>query len=298
MPDGPTVVITGATSGLGQLAAIDLACRGARLVLTARDRQRAERTLGLIKAAAPEAEVDIVFGDFNDLASVAEIGRQIVLRHPHIDVLLNNAGLHAFSPRFSRDGHAEMVTVNYLAPWLLTYSLRDTLVRSAPSRVVTVGSDASRRSGVFEPVAVLNDHSVFNARESSALYGRTKTMAILFSMELAHRLAGTGVTVNALCPGFNVTNLGRELSFAAPVEKLLKWLKIGDPRKGAALLVKLAVDPAFADISGGYFMGGNARQVSPPPPSEDPAVARALWLATEETLSQRGQTGDKRPTVS
>jgi NAD(P)-dependent dehydrogenase (short-subunit alcohol dehydrogenase family) len=288
MADSPTIAITGATSGLGQIAAIDLARRGARLVLTARDRQRAESTLDLIKATSPNAEVDIVFGDFNDLASVAEVGYQIVRRYPHIDVLLNNAGLHAFSPRFSRDGHAEMVTVNYLAPWLLTHILRDTLIRSAPSRIVTVGSDASRRGGAFDPLVVLNDRSAFNARGSSALYGRTKTMAILFSLELAHRLAGTGVAVNALCPGFNVTNLGRELSFAAPLEKLLKWLKIGDPRKGAALLVKLAVDSAFADVSGGYFMGGNARQVSPPPPSEDLAVPPALWVATEETLSQHG----------
>lgn len=288
MAGSPTIVITGATSGLGQIAAIDLARRGARLVLTARDKQRAESTLDLIKAISPDAEVDILFGDFNDLTSVAEIGRQIVLRYPHIDVLLNNAGLHAFSPRFSRDGHAEMVTVNYLAPWLLTHILRDTLIRSAPSRIVTVGSDASRRGGAFDPLATLNDHSAFNARGSSALYGRTKTMATLFSLELARRLAGTGVAVNALCPGFNVTNLGRELSFAAPLEKLLKWLKVGDPRKGAALIIKLAVDSAFADVSGGYYMGGNARQVSPPPPSEDPAVPPALWVATEETLSQHG----------
>jgi NAD(P)-dependent dehydrogenase (short-subunit alcohol dehydrogenase family) len=202
--------------------------------------------------------------------------------------LLNNAGIHAFSPRFSRDGHAEMVTVNYLAPWLLTHILRNTLIRSAPSRVVTVGSDASRRGGTFDPMAVLNDRGAFTARQSSALYGRTKTMATLFSMELARRLAGTGVTVNALCPGFNVTNLGRELSFAAPLETLLNRLKIGDPQKGAGLLVKLSVDPAFAEVSGGYFMGGNARQVSPPPPSLDLAVARTLWAATEETLSRHG----------
>ncbi len=285
MTEGPTIVVTGATSGLGQRAAIELARRGARLVLTARDRRRADNTLDLIQAAAPHAEVDIVLGDLGDLASVAEIGHQIVLRHPNIDVLMNNAGLHAFSPRFSSDGHAEMVTVNYLAPWLLTHILRDTLVRSARSRIVTVGSDASRRGGSFDPLAVLNDHGVFSARGSSALYGRTKTMAILFSMELARRLAGTGVAVNALCPGFNVTGLGRELSFAAPLETLLKGLKIGDPRKGAALLVKLAADPAFEKVSGGYFMGRTAQRVTAPPPSENLAVARALWEATEKTLS-------------
>ena len=288
MSEGQTIVITGATSGLGQLAAIDLARRGARLVLTARDKQRADITLGLIRAAAPAAEVDIVFADFNDLASVAEAGRQITLHHRRIDVLINNAGLHAFSPRFSRDGHAEMVTVNYLAPWLFTRILCDTVIRSASPRIVTVGSDASRRGGTFDPLAALVSHDAFNARESSALYGQTKTMAILFSMELARRLAATHVSVNALCPGFNVTGLGRELSFAAPLEKLLTWLKVGDPRKGAALLVKLAIDPAFDGVSGGYFMGQRVRRVPPPRPGDDPAVAHALWAATETALSARG----------
>jgi len=288
MAKGQTIVITGATGGLGQCAAIDLARHGARLVLTARDKQRAEITVNLIKAATPGAEVDVVFGDFSDLASVAEIGRQITLRYENIDVLINNAGLHAFSPRFSRDGHAEMVTVNYLAPWLLTHTLRSTLMRSGSSRVVTVGSDASRRGGTFDPLAVLVDHSAFNARGSSALYGRTKTMAILFSMELTRQLTATNVTVNALCPGFNVTGLGRELSFAAPLEQLLKWLNIGDPRRGATLIVELAINPAFTDVSGGYFMGRRARQVIPPPPGDDLEVARALWIATEKELTAHG----------
>lgn len=288
MANGPTIVITGATSGLGRLAAIDLARRGARLVLTARDKPRADITLGLILAAAPSAEVDVVFGDFNDLASVAEIGRQIVRRHDRIEVLINNAGLHAFSPRFGRDGYAEMVTVNYLAPWLLTNMLRDALIRSSSSRIVTVASDASRRSGTFDPLAVLVDRSVFSASGSSTLYGQTKAMAILFSMELARQLASTTVAVNCLCPGFNVTGLGRELSFAEPVERLLTWLKIGDPSRGAALIVRLATDPAFGDVSGGYFMGRHARQVIPAPPGDDPQVARALWAVTEKDLSARG----------
>ncbi|QEL26608.1 SDR family NAD(P)-dependent oxidoreductase [Bosea sp. F3-2] len=288
MAKGQTVVITGATGGLGQCAAIDLARHGARLVLTARDKQRAEITVNLIKAETPGAEVDVVFGDFSDLASVAEIGRQIIQRHGNIDVLINNAGLHAFSPRFSRDGHAEMVTVNYLAPWLLTHILRGTLMRSGSSRIVTVGSDASRRGGTFDPLAVLVDCSAFSARGSSALYGRTKTMAILFSMELARQLTVTHIAANALCPGFNVTGLGRELSFAAPLEQLLKWLNIGDPRRGATLIVELAINPAFKDVSGGYFMGRRVRQVIPPSPGDDLEVARALWIATEKELSARG----------
>lgn len=285
---GQTIVITGATGGLGQLAAIDLARRGARLVLTAREKRRADRTLDLIRAAAPDAEVDFVFGDFNDLTSVAEIGREIALRHDHIDVLINNAGLHAFSPRFSRDGFPEMVAVNYLAPWLLTYLLRDTLIRSGSSRIVTVGSDASRRGGPFDPLAVLVDHDAFKARGSSALYAQTKTMATLFSMELARQLAATRVTVNALCPGFNVTGLGRELAFAAPLEQVLKWLKIGDPEKGAGLLVQLATDPAFSAVSGGYFMGRPAQPLPPPLPADDSEVAAALWAATEQALAKRG----------
>ncbi|HWK43690.1 MAG TPA: SDR family NAD(P)-dependent oxidoreductase [Stellaceae bacterium] len=284
-PSVPTIVITGATSGIGRCAAIALARQGANLVLTARSQARADATVAMIEAAAPGTRVHVHYGDFADLASVTALGREIVARHPRIDALINNAGLHAFKPRVTADGYAEMVAVNYLAPWLLTTILRETVIRSAPSRIVTVASQASRWAAGFDPLAALIDKPAFSARGSSAIYGRTKLMNIMFSMELARGLTGTGVAVNCLCPGFNVTGLGRDLWFAAPLERLLTWLKIGNPERGAGIIVRLASDPAFADVTGGYFSVKDTRPLVPVAPGTDPQARQALWQATAERVA-------------
>jgi NAD(P)-dependent dehydrogenase (short-subunit alcohol dehydrogenase family) len=281
----PTIVITGATSGIGQCAAIALARQGAHLVLTARSQAKVEATLKMIEAGAPGTRVNVYYGDFTSLASVAALGREIVAHHARIDVLVNNAGIHAFTPRVTADGCAEMVAVNYLAPWLLTNILRETLVRSAPSRIVTVASEASRRGAGFDPLAVLTDKRPFTARGSSAIYGQTKLMNIMFSQELSRQLKGTGVVVNCLCPGFNVTGLGRELWFASPLQRLLAWLKIGDPEHGAGIIVRLASDLAFAEATGGYFSVKDARPLTPVAPGGDRQAQHALWNATVEQLA-------------
>jgi NAD(P)-dependent dehydrogenase (short-subunit alcohol dehydrogenase family) len=283
-PSVPTIVITGATSGIGRCAAIALARRGVHLVLTARNQAKADANVPMIEAAAPGTRVDVHYGDFADLASVAVLGREIVARHTRIDTLINNAGIHAFKPRVTADGYPEMVAVNYLAPWLLTNILLATVIRSAPSRIVTVASEASRQAAGFDPLAALTDNRPFSARGSSGIYGRTKLMNIMFSMELARRLTVTGVAVNCLCPGFNVTGLGRELWFATPLERLLTWLKIGNPERGAGIIVRLASDPAFADITGRYFSVSDMLPVFPVAPGADPQAQQALWQATAERL--------------
>jgi NAD(P)-dependent dehydrogenase (short-subunit alcohol dehydrogenase family) len=284
-PSVPTIVVTGATSGIGRCAAIALARQGAELVLTARSQARADATLAMIEAAAPGTRVHVYYGDFADLASVAALGREIVARHTRIDALINNAGRHAFRPRDTADGYSEMVAVNYLAPWLLTNILRETVIRSAPSRIVTVASEASRQAAGFDPLAALIDKRPFTALGSSAIYGQTKLMNIMFSMELARALARTGVAVNCLCPGFNVTGLGRELSFAAPLERLLTWLRIGNPERGARIIVRLASDPAFAEVTGGYFSVKDARPLVPVAPGADRQAQQALWQATAERVA-------------
>jgi NAD(P)-dependent dehydrogenase (short-subunit alcohol dehydrogenase family) len=288
-PSVPTIMLTGATSGIGRCAAIALARQRANLVLTARSPARADATVAMIEAAAPGTRVDVHYGDFADLASVATLGREIVARHTRIDALINNAGIHAFKPRVTADGYPEMVAVNYLAPWLLTDILLETMIRSAPSRIVTVASEASRRAAGFDPLGALIDKRPFSARGSSAIYGQTKLMNIMFSMELARGLTGTGVTVNCLCPGFNVTGLGRELWFAAPLERLLTWLKIGNPERGAGIIVRLASDPAFADVTGGYFSVSDARPLVPVAPGADRQAQQALWQATAERVAAFSQ---------
>src|SRR3984893_5927691 len=145
----PTIVITGATSGLGRLAAIALAKQGVRLGITARSQHRADATRTEIQLAAPGTVVDIFLADFARMEDVGKVGADIA-RHDHrIDALINNAGLHAFRQRIPPDGYPEMVAVNYFAPWLLTRTLLPTLIRSDAARVVNVASEASRRHGTL-----------------------------------------------------------------------------------------------------------------------------------------------------
>ncbi|GII52130.1 short-chain dehydrogenase [Planotetraspora thailandica] len=281
------IVITGATSGLGRLAALDLARRGAHLAVTARDPDKAEQAREQIRAHAPQAGIEVFLADFTRLADVRRIGREITERYDHVDVLINNAGIHAFTPRTTPDGHPEMIAVNYLAPWLLTRELLPALRRAPAARIVNVASQASRRHGTLRLPQDLVETVPFTGRGSSQHYGKSKLLDIMFTLELARRLAGTTVTANCLDPGFNTTGLGRELRFAAALEKILTRLSIGDPARGAGLIVALATDPAFAGRTGGYYTVRGTRQIQPAPPGDDPELRARLWRETERLLNAR-----------
>lgn len=280
----PTIVLTGATSGLGRLAALDMAETGARLAITARNAERAEQTLAEIQKAAPGAQVDVFLVDLTRVIDVSRVGKEIAQRYEHIDVLINNAGIHAFEQRITPDGFPEMVAVNYLAPWILTRELLPTLTGTVGARIVNVASEASRRHGVLSLPGDLTDTAPFTARESSPLYGKSKLLDIMFTLELARRIEGTGVTANCVDPGFNVTGLGRELGFASALEKLLTRLHVGDPSRGAGLIVKLATDPAFSGTNGGYFTARNTKRITPAHPAGDPEWESRLWTDTEKLL--------------
>lgn len=175
--------------------------------------------------------------------------------------------------------------MNYLAPWILTYILLETLVRSAPARIITVGSEASRQSGGLDLNSYLQNVSPFTATGYSKIYGRSKLLDIMFSLELARQLEGTGVVANCLCPGFNVTGLGRELWFAKPLAKALNWLNIGRPERGAQGMKRLAMDRAFADLTGLYVSGPALKTTLPVAPADDDDTRRRLWQQTEVLLA-------------
>ncbi|WP_338540104.1 SDR family NAD(P)-dependent oxidoreductase [Paenibacillus tundrae] len=284
----PIIVITGATSGLGQLAAIELAKRGAQLVLVARSEERAEATRNKIRALVSAAKIQFHFGDLSSLSDVKRVGLEMAAAYPRIDVLLNNAGLHAFEQRVTSDGFAEMIAVNYLAPWLLTHTLRNSLIQSGSARVVNVASEASRNHGQLVLPDDLVDTTPFTARGSSPIYGKTKLLNIMFTGELARQWDGTGVCVNALNPGFNVTGLGRELWFASGLERILTFLHVGDPRRGADIITRLAVEPTFGKVSGGYFNVGSGAAIDPVAPGGDARMQNKLWTMTRQLLEERG----------
>ncbi|WP_326642127.1 hypothetical protein OG884_03680 [Streptosporangium sp. NBC_01755] len=161
-------------------------------------------------------------------------------------------------------------------------------MRRAPAaRIVNVASQASRHHGTLRLPQDLTETVPFTARGSSQHYGKTKLLDIMFTLELARRLAGTTITANCLDPGFNTTGLGRELRFAATLEKILTRLSIVDPARGAGLIVTLATDPAFTGRTGGYYTVRKTRRIQPTPPGDDLELQTLLWRETERLLDTR-----------
>ncbi|MGV9703876.1 SDR family NAD(P)-dependent oxidoreductase [Streptomyces sp. NPDC003483] len=286
--DRPVAVITGATSGLGRIAALELARRGFRIGAVARSRPKAERLLSDLQATSAGVQADLFHADLGLVSQARRVGEEIAAHYPRLDVLVNNAGLHAFSQRTTAEGFAEMTAVNYLAPFALTETLTNTLVASGPARIVNVASEAAKQARTLSPAGDLRHTAPYSRRESMALYGRTKLMTIMWTQELARRLDATKVTVNCCDPGFNATGLGRDLPGSGLLQRVLNTLKVGDPRKGAGIIVRLATDPAFTHTSGGYFSVRDAKPLPCPEPGRSERVQRELWEETVALLAGPG----------
>ncbi|MEK4155274.1 MULTISPECIES: SDR family NAD(P)-dependent oxidoreductase [Paenibacillus] len=288
----PIIVITGATSGLGQLVALEMAKQGDHLVLTARSKTRSEATEKMIKESVPAVEISFFYGDLSSMKDVTRLGQEISNVFPKIDVLINNAGLHGFEQRITADGFSEMMAVNYFAPWLLTHTLERSLRAAGNAKIINVASEASRRHGVLKlPEDLLNTAS-FTSRGSSEIYGKTKLLNIMFTSELARRWAETGISVHALNPGFNVTGLGRELWFSSMLKHLLNFFRIGDPRKGAEIIIRLMTDPKYQVSTGGYFNVGTGNPIVPVQPGGDKVMENKLWNDTRDIVQQKGFVGN------
>jgi NAD(P)-dependent dehydrogenase (short-subunit alcohol dehydrogenase family) len=172
--DRPVAVITGATSGLGRIAAFELAREGYRIGTVARSRSKAQTLVTDLKAVT-DAPVDVFHADLGLLSDARRAGERIAAHYPRLDVLVNNAGLHAFAQRVTADGLAEMTAVNYLGPFVLTEALTAKLGASAPARIVNV---AAQQAKTIAPAKDLRRTEPYTRRESMPLYGRTKLMNI------------------------------------------------------------------------------------------------------------------------
>ncbi len=281
------MIVTGATNGIGEAAAIELAHRGARVGIVARSPTKAEATVARIAAATPGAPVDVFIGDLALMTDVRKVAHQILDRYEHIDVLVNNAGIQLTEQRATAEGLPEMIAVNYLAPWLLTSLLSERLVASAPACVVVTASEAHRIGWTVDPAAILTDTSPFPRTGVMAAYGKSKLLDVLFTMELASRLEGTGVTANCCCPGLVATGLGGTGNMADRVATALSRTPlVRRPEQGARVLVRLATDPAFATRTGAFISSTPLAGLLPTIPAvRDAALRRRLWEATEALLA-------------
>jgi NAD(P)-dependent dehydrogenase (short-subunit alcohol dehydrogenase family) len=270
---GKVVVITGATSGIGQVASQKLAVMGARIVMIARDRWRGAAALASLTGDGHSAH----YADLSVIGEMKRVGGEIATAEPRIDVLINNAGAMFNSRRTTADGLEMTFATNHMSYFVLTEALRERLISSAPARIVNTSSDAHRHMRLdFDDLQASKKYSGFGA------YGRSKLANILFTRELARRLAGTGVTANSLHPGFVATRFGDHSGGAiASFFRLAKTFAIS-PDKGAATIVYLASSDEASGVTGEYFY--KCRPSTPTKEAQDDESARRLWQASEALL--------------
>jgi NAD(P)-dependent dehydrogenase (short-subunit alcohol dehydrogenase family) len=300
---GRTVLITGGNAGIGKETAIALARLGARVVFTSRDPERGRAALAEIREASGNDGVEVLPLDLGDLASVRAAAAAFRARHDRLHVLVNNAGVAIFGRRReTADGFERMLGVNHLGHFLLTDLLLDLLRASAPARIVNVASDAYllAPSGLdWDDLQHERSYSGFE------VYGHSKLCNLYFTFELARRLAGTGVTVNAVHPGYVATELGRprpedrkavsagsgkgsdggapDLSFLPPPVS---------PADGARTQVHVASAPELEAVTGRYFV--DCAAVEPNDVARDGDAARRLWQISERLVAGggRGESSD------
>ena len=272
---GRTVVITGATSGIGQVAAEKLAAMGARLVLVARDKARGEAELARLRLLSPSGEHSIHYADLSRLAEVKRVAAEIAAAEPRIDVLINNAGALFGSRQVTADGMELTFATNHMSYFVLTHGLRERLHASAPARVVNVASDAHKGEKLD-----FNDLQSAGNYRGLHVYGRSKLCNILFTRELARRWEGSGVTANSLHPGFVSTRFGDQsggmLSFAVRAAKMFAI----SPEKGAETIIHLASSDEAGKANGLYYY--KCRPATPTREAQDNDAARRLWQESEK----------------
>ncbi|HEV3037828.1 MAG TPA: SDR family oxidoreductase [Candidatus Angelobacter sp.] len=270
---GKVVVITGATSGIGQVASEKLAGMGARMVLVARNKTRGEAALARLRQISPAVSHTIYYGDLSRLSEMKRVAGEISAAEPRVDLLINNAGAMFGFRQVTGDGLELTFATNHMSYFVLTHGLRKSLQAAAPARVVNTSSDAHKHRKLD-----FNDLQSEKNYRGFPVYGRSKLANILFTSELARRLSGTGVTANCLHPGFVATAFGNHSGgFFSHVIRAAKVFAIS-PEKGAETIIYLASSGEVANVTGKYFY--KCRPATPTKEARDDESAKRLWLET------------------
>jgi NAD(P)-dependent dehydrogenase (short-subunit alcohol dehydrogenase family) len=272
---GKIVLITGGTSGIGKAAATALAGMGATVVITGRNEERGKRALQEIREESGNDGVELILADLTVQDEVRRLAEELRERHNQLEVLVNNAGLVLSERTETPDGIETQLAINHLAPFLLTNLLLDLLKESAPSRIVTVSSDAHRWAKID-----LDDLQSRKRYRGMQVYGKTKLANIMFTYELAERLEGTGVTANCMHPGGVNTNFGNNQG--GPMNLLFRLFKpfMRSPEQGADTLIYLASSPEVEGMTGKYLADRKVKAASDA--AYDETTRKRLWEASEE----------------
>jgi retinol dehydrogenase 12 len=274
--EGKVFLVTGATEGIGKAAALDFARRGATLVLVGRNKEKSERVVAELKAASGNDRVDLLLGDMSALADVRAVADAFRAKHDRLDVLVNNAGALFNDYKLSADGFEMTFALNHLGYFLLTTRLLDLLQKTPGARVVSTAS-AAHHLGRMNLATVAKR----SGRAGFVAYGDSKLANILFTRELARRLASSGVVVSCFHPGyvrsgFGLNNGGVQAWLAAKVAGVFART----PEKGAETLLWLATSPEAAKFNGEYFFDLKLAALSKR--AKDDALAKGLWTLSEE----------------
>jgi NAD(P)-dependent dehydrogenase (short-subunit alcohol dehydrogenase family) len=274
--NGKICLVTGATSGIGKVTATALAAQNAEVVIVGRNAKKTQDTAQQIRAETRNDSVHYLLADFSDLGQVRELAASFKKQYSRLDVLVNNAGAYFNARRKTPYGVEATFLVNHLAPFLLTNLLLDVIQNSAPACIINVASDA-HINGTMD----LDDLEFQKFYFGFSAYARSKLANVLFTYELSRRLAGSGVTVNALHPGGVATKIfSTDFSIFGPAIKWIVGLFALTPEQGADNSIYLASSPEVEGVTGKYFVKREA--VPSAPISYDEKLARQLWELSEK----------------
>ncbi|MGH8225724.1 MAG: SDR family oxidoreductase [Gammaproteobacteria bacterium] len=275
---GKTVLVTGATSGIGLEAAVTFAGDGARVVLVGRNPAKTEVVLAEVKRRSGSDAVETMLCDFSSQAAIRRFAADFRAGHSRLDVLINNAGTVKNRHTLTEDGIETTFAVNHLGPFLLTNLLLDLLKASAPARIVNVSSVAHYRGTMdFDDLGHKQGYHIMKA------YSRSKLANVLFTRELARRLEGSGVTANAVHPGMVATHIWDGApAWTQPILAIVKKFFMISPAAGAKAITYLAASPEIEGKSGLYF---NRKHLKYPSSlAQDDGVAKRLWEESEQLV--------------
>jgi retinol dehydrogenase-14 len=273
--EGTIVMVTGASDGIGRATALGLAKLGATVVMVCRDLQRGRAAQRSIKSASGNDAVELIIADLASQAAIRRLAADYSRTHTRLDVLVNNAGVNVKQRTVTADGIELNFAVNYLAPFLLTQLLIDTLKANAASRVINVASAA-------EQMGRIDFDDLMGTRRYSALraYCQSKLAIVLFTYELARRLKASHITVNCLHPGVIRTKITQGMSGWGAVIALLGRPFAASPDRGAETILFLASSPVVQGVTGQYFQNKRAKKSSPR--SYDAETGQRLWRISED----------------
>lgn len=279
--EGKQVLLTGASRGIGRQTALQLAKLGANISLLVRNREAGEKVIEEMRATGSKGRTDLFVADLSSLAEVRRVAAEYLQKHDRLDVLINNAGAINMDREVTADGFERTFATNHLAYFLLTELLLDALKKSKPARIINVASEAHRSAKIDFDDLMQSKRSYAGFNQ----YCNSKLANILFTKELAKRLEGTGVTVNALHPGVIASGFGRNnKGVFGFIMRNLAGPFLGSEESGAKTSVYLASSPEVDDKTGLYFK--SCKETQPTSAARDETLATRLWKVSEELVQQ------------